>query len=235
MPLRSPRLFLLLWLLGFGCAVPAARAQAVPPPAPAAGPALPDHDFGVRGNVGLMHQSNGFVFLIEPVAAYRYKFLTGGVGGRLGFYHHISTSLGAFLQGGFVLPFERGRIELLGLAGFNSYANIEREMGLGRRDPGLDITLPFAGARLGAGRLFGRGRVRALLGGSVAFERDLRQGSRAYEYIYQPDGWIGEPDDPQQLTARHHFGWTRFGVFVNAGIVIEPRRHASSGRPARRP
>jgi hypothetical protein len=203
-------------------AQPAESGQVAPPVAPL--------DFTIRANLGLVSEllgrtGDGFGFLLEPQGSVRYKFLTVGIGLRGGIYGRMATPFGSFLLGGFAFPLEHGRLELVGTTGINAFRNVGRETSFwgDQLDPGIDVTLPFAGARLGGSALIGRGRWRATLGGSLAFERDLREGSRTYQYTHIDTGWIGE-DESEVRTARQQYGWTRVGFFLHGGVSWFPRR-----------
>jgi len=185
-------------------------------------------DLSARGNIGLLaRHGGGLMFLIEPILSVRYHFLTVGGGARLGVSAGLTGSIGALVQGGLVWPFEHGRIELVGVAGVDRYNNLNRDKSwfVEKSDPGFDMALPFVGARIGGMALLGSRRMRGLLGASVAFEHDLRRGTKVYDFEYDggEDWFFGGDSEPYIMQARHHYGWTRMGAFVQAGVVWGPR------------
>lgn len=168
------------------------------------------------------------MFLTEPMLSVRYHIFTVGVGARLGISELWTGSIGALVQGGLVWPFEHGRIELVGVAGVDRYNDLYRDDGwfVERSDPGFDIALPFVGARVGGSALLGSHRVRGLVGASIAFEHDLRRGTKDYDFEYEASDLLfgnSGNGEPHIMHARHDYGWTRIGAFVHAGVVWTPR------------
>lgn len=167
----------------------ATSALGSPPPGPrrAFGPDLSislEPSSGVGTTTSICDQSEGGdcaapLFTLGAAALARWSFLELGMqldasGNFLGGGTHVFASGLAGLQ---LDMRDWARLELLGEVGTHSMEDVGTYFMTATRED-VDVTLPFAGLRIGASARLGRGSARFILGAWVAMRADLEHRDR---------------------------------------------------------
>jgi hypothetical protein len=191
------------------CATPAAALDSVRADAAPAGKVPPsDVQLGVHGGV-YTADDPGAILGIH--ARYRMGlFEVGGfgeVGSQfIGHYVGLGATAGLAWRTSFGLRLAAG-----GAFGLHGYQDVGA--GFLSSDPGADGITPFAGARVGASYVFGRGENHLELGMMGLYDGDLIR--RTVTTQYMEESWFS--GEQYETTSTHTVGTDRFGALVTVG------------------
>ncbi|MDI1447054.1 hypothetical protein [Polyangium sp. 6x1] len=191
------------------CAAPAAAQDSMGEDAAKAGD-VPPSDLQLGGYAGLFApDKEGTVLGLH--ARYRLGWFEFGGFGELG-SEFISkyAGLGATAGLAWRTPFGL-RLAASGAFGLHAYRKVGA--GLLTSDPGADGTTPFAGARVSAGYIFGRGRNHFELGMTGLYDGDLTRPTVTTHYM--DENWFN--GNTYEATSTHTIGTDRFGALVTVG------------------
>ncbi|MDC3961860.1 hypothetical protein [Polyangium jinanense] len=191
------------------CAAPAAAQDSVSADAAQAGK-VPPSDVRVGGYAGVFSAyERGATVGIH--AQYRLGlFEVGGFGEGGTEFMSQYAGFGATAGLAWRAPFGL-RLTACGALGLHAYQNVGAR--ILSPDPGADGTTAFAGARVGASYVFGRGPNHVEVGMMGLYEGDLVRTTVTTHY--QEVDWLD--GNSREATSTHTVGTDRFGALVTVG------------------
>ncbi|MDI3290252.1 hypothetical protein [Polyangium sp. 15x6] len=191
------------------CAAPAAAQDSVGADAAQAGK-VPPSDVRVGGYAGLFSAYELGAMAGIHVQYRLGMFEVGGFGE--GGTEFMSQYAGFGATGGLAWRAPFGlRLTASAVLGLHAYQNVGAR--IFSQDPGADGTIPFAGARIGASYVFGRGPNHVEVGLMGLYEGDLYH-SRVTTHYTAVD-W--DHGDSTEETSMHTLGTDRLGALVTVG------------------